>query len=123
VIAVGEIDLASGPHLADVLREAQAEARHVVLDLGHTTFIDASGARILLGARARTRATSATFVVTGVTAGVKRLLTLLGAETLTLARTSPKGEGAGDGARADVPLAGPQRPRPLLRRFTSPQHG
>lgn len=83
VVAIGEIDLATGPHLTRVLRDAQAHARHVVLDLGRTTFMDAGGARILRDADARTGAMAGTFVVAAATAPVLRLLALVGAIAMT----------------------------------------
>jgi anti-sigma B factor antagonist len=123
VVAVGEIDIATGPHLTGVLREAQTRALHVVLDLGQTTFMDASGARILLAAHAQARATAATFAITGATSPIKRLLALMGADAMAADSSSPQSDGAGDGARADVPLAGPQRPSPFPRRPTPRWHG
>ena len=83
VVAIGEIDIATGPHLTETLHEAQTDALHVVLDLGRTTFIDAGGAHILLAAHARARATAATFAITGATAPVMRLLALVGADVMT----------------------------------------
>jgi anti-anti-sigma factor len=103
VVAIGEIDVATGPYLTDVIRAVQAHALHVVLDLDQTTFIDAGGARILLAADARARAATATFAISGATAPVVRLLALIGAKLTIADSTSPPSEGAGDGARADFP--------------------
>ncbi|HMJ02633.1 MAG TPA: STAS domain-containing protein, partial [Conexibacter sp.] len=123
VVAIGEIDIVAGPHLTKLLREAQTDAPHVVLDLGRTTFMDAGGAHILLAAHARARATAATFAIIGATAPVKRLLALVGADAMTADLTFPPSAKERGGARADVPLAGPQRPSPLLRLLATRQHG
>lgn len=80
VTAIGEIDLATGSRLTDALREAQARAQSVVLDLSAATFIDAGGARILLAADARARASSGSFAIVHPTLAVKRLLQLVGAD-------------------------------------------
>ena len=90
VVAIGEIDLETGPYLTGVIRAAQTHALHVVLDLSQTTFIDAGGARILLAAQARTRATAATFAIAGATAPVERLFALIGANIKTTAQLPPK---------------------------------
>lgn len=80
VTAVGEIDLATGPRLTDALREAQARAQSVVLDLSGATFIDASGVRILLAADRRARAASGTFAIAHPSWPVERVLQLVGAD-------------------------------------------
>lgn len=80
VTAVGEIDLATGWRLTDALREAQARAQSVVLDLSGATFIDAGGVRILLAAAARARAASGTFAIAHPTWPVERVLQLVGAD-------------------------------------------
>jgi anti-anti-sigma factor len=121
VVAVGEIDLASGPRLTGILREAQRDARHVELDLSRTTFIDASGARILLDARVQARANAATFEITGLTSPVRRLMDLIGPHTWNRPRLPPKRTGAGDGARADLPPPARVQPSPLLRYLTVPR--
>lgn len=80
VTAVGEIDLATGSQLTDALREAQARAQSVVLDLSAATFIDAGGARILLAADTRARAGSGSFAIVHPTSPVTRVLQLVGAD-------------------------------------------
>lgn len=120
VVAVGEIDVASSPQLAAVLRDAQTNARCVVLDLGRTTFIDAGGVRVLLAADARARARADSFSVACPTSAVWRLMRLVGADR-TL-RTNPvldfpQRAGAADGSRVDSPPTGGARPAvsaPLL---------
>lgn len=108
VAVTGEIDLATGPRLIDALRAAQADARHIVLDLDGTTFIDMAGARILLAAAAHARTTAGTFEIVHPTAPVTRLLDLIGADRALVDAAGlnfPQAKGAGDGARAAQPLA------------------
>lgn len=80
VSAVGEIDIATGSRLTDVLRGAQARAQSVVLDLSAATFIDASGVRVLLAADTRARAQAGSFVIARPTSPVERVLQLVGAD-------------------------------------------
>jgi anti-anti-sigma factor len=80
VIAVGEIDLATGAWLTDALQGAQARAQSVVLDLSAATFIDAAGIRILLAADTRARAAFGTFAIADPTSPVERVLQLVGAD-------------------------------------------
>jgi anti-anti-sigma factor len=80
VVVVGEVDIDTRQRLTDALREAQEQSRHVVLDLAGTTFLDTSGARVLLAAAAHARATAATFEIVRPSAAVTRLLALIGAD-------------------------------------------
>jgi anti-sigma B factor antagonist len=110
VVASGEVDLFTGPRLIDALHAAQTDARHVELDLGGTTFMDMSGVRILLAAAEHARAAAGTFEIVNATASVARILALTGADRTLVngARPDfPPTKGAGDGARAAPPLAGP----------------
>jgi anti-sigma B factor antagonist len=50
VHVAGELDLASSSRLRQTLREAQLDARLVVLDLRDLTFIDSSGIHVILDA-------------------------------------------------------------------------
>lgn len=80
VVVTGEIDIATRQQLSNALREAQERSRHVVLDLAEATFIDTSGARVLLAAAAHARATAGAFEVVRPSAAVTRLLALIGAD-------------------------------------------
>jgi anti-anti-sigma factor len=80
VSVVGEIDLATGSQLADVLCAAQARAQRVVLDMGGATFIDVGGVRVLLAADLRARAQAGTFAIARPTSSVERVLHLVGAD-------------------------------------------
>lgn len=117
VVATGEVDLASGLRLTDALRAAQADARHVVLDLNGTTFMDMSGVRVLLAAAQHARAAAETFEIVHATASVARMLALTGADRTLEQRPTisfPQAKGAGDDARAAPPLRSSNRPSPLL---------
>ena len=70
----GQVDISAVPHLRDVLERAAADSSHdVVVDLSEVTFIDCSGLRPLLEARARC---GDRFWLSGVTEPVARLLRL-----------------------------------------------
>jgi anti-anti-sigma factor len=114
VVVLGEIDLATSPRLTRVLREAQHAGHPVVLDLGGTTFIDTGGARILLDADARARATASTFTIVHAGPQVERLLRLVGAQRALAAPDFPQRTRAGDGPAAP-PSAAHTWPSPLLR--------
>lgn len=45
----GELDLSTAPRLDTAAEELLADSAEVVVDLTHTTFLDSSGARSLLG--------------------------------------------------------------------------
>lgn len=80
VILAGELDLATAPEADRRLREAQAEAPRVVLDLDGLTFIDATGLRVLLDASDRATSSGGDLLVRRIRAGVRRLLELTGTE-------------------------------------------
>lgn len=106
VIVGGEIDLATGSRLTRILRDAQLEARHVVLDLHRSTFIDTGGVRVLLAAQARARATAGTFAICRPPPHVRRMLRLMGADRL-LVVSFPGPDGTTPFVRAAVSSAAP----------------
>ncbi len=59
----GELDLATAPHLEAAADQVLAEASEVVVDLTHTTFLDSSGARALLGLARRATAVGVVLTV------------------------------------------------------------
>jgi anti-anti-sigma factor len=106
VVAIGEVDLATGLRLTDALRAAHADARHVVLDLDGTTFMDMSGVRILLAAAEHARTVAGTFEIVHATAPVARMLALTGADRALTERPAdsfPPAMGAGDRTRTAPP--------------------
>ena len=75
----GELDLATACRLERALRDAQAEASQVVLDLRDLTFLDCSGMRVILGAALRARCAGHRLTVVPGPAQVDRVFTLTGA--------------------------------------------
>lgn len=73
----GELDLATLPAADRELRQAQREARHVLLDLRALTFIDVCGLNMILSASTRARREGARVVVLGSPC-VSRVLELAG---------------------------------------------
>lgn len=58
VTVAGDVDLHSGPELRDRLAAIiDDDARHVTIDLTHTTFLDSMALGVLLGAKKRVEAT------------------------------------------------------------------
>jgi anti-sigma B factor antagonist len=55
VSVVGEIDVATSPHLRAAIARVVDQARRVSVDLSGTTFIDSSGLGVLVGALKRAR--------------------------------------------------------------------
>ena len=76
----GEFDLASAPALREQLQAARVAARRgVVLDLAQVTFVDSSGLRELLLARAAFGEEGKALVLAALQPAVIRLLELTGA--------------------------------------------
>lgn len=81
VVAHGEIDVATAPVLDDVLRAAEAsDAPEIVLDIEAVSFIDSTGLRALLEARARSRQNGDRLRLTRGTAQAQRLFALAGVD-------------------------------------------
>jgi anti-anti-sigma factor len=76
VRAAGELDIAAAPQLEQTLREAEARARGVVLDLRELTFMDSSGVHVIVDASTRARAAGNRLVVVRGPSQVDRLLGL-----------------------------------------------
>jgi anti-sigma B factor antagonist len=98
----GELDLGTVPLADPELRQAQREARHVLLDLRALTFIDACGLNMILAAARRARRTGARMVVLHGSSCVSRILELTGAERALETTTDAA---ACDGARPYGPPA------------------
>jgi len=81
IVASGDIDVAGGPVLEDVLlaQEQHLDADgSVVIDLTDVTFIDSSGLRSLLSASRRAGERSGAVVLRSPSASVRRLLEITG---------------------------------------------
>jgi anti-anti-sigma factor len=78
VHVAGELDIATAPQLGLALRDAQAHAHLVVLDLCELAFIDAAGLHRVIDAAGNARAAGRRLVVLPAPAAVERLFTLTG---------------------------------------------
>jgi len=78
VYVAGELDLATSPQLERTLREAQQDARLVVLDLRELTFMDSSGVHAIVDAGIRHRQAGGRMVVVRAPAQVDAVFTLIG---------------------------------------------
>lgn len=77
----GELDMASAETLDGALRPVVDTQGHIVLDLADLTFIDSSGIRALVDL-SRQMNGAAPLVLTKVSPSVKRVLDIVGIETL-----------------------------------------
>jgi anti-sigma B factor antagonist len=79
VAATGEIDMSTSPQLRAALRDPQASAPAVVLDLRAVTFMDSSGLGVIVGQHKRAREEGYRFAVAVDGAPeVRRILELSG---------------------------------------------
>lgn len=75
----GELDLATATKLRDALRDAQLNARVVVLDLRELTFMDSAGVHVVLDAAVDARQAGGRLILVRASAPVDRVFTLTGA--------------------------------------------
>ena len=78
VHVAGELDMATAPQLAQTLREAQMQARLVVLDLRELAFMDGSGVQAVADASIRARKAGRRLILLRGRVDVDRLFTLSG---------------------------------------------
>jgi anti-anti-sigma factor len=78
VHVVGELDIATAPQLDRTLREAQLEARLVVLDLRELVFMDSSAVHAVIKAGIRARQAARRLLVLRGPPNVDRAFTLAG---------------------------------------------
>jgi anti-anti-sigma factor len=79
VVASGEIDLSTSPQLRAALRDPEAQAPRVVLDLRGVTFMDSSALGVIVGQHKRARDEGFRFAVAAHGAeNVERILELAG---------------------------------------------
>jgi len=74
----GELDIATAPQLETALRDAEADADLIVLDLRKLTFMDCSSMRVLLAAHRRARLAGGRLVVVRGQVDLARLFSLVG---------------------------------------------
>jgi anti-anti-sigma factor len=90
VAASGEIDLSTSPQLREALRDPDARAPTVVLDLREVTFMDSSGLGVIVGQNRRAREEGFGFAVAVAEAdGVRRVLELSGLDAVLRLVGSP----------------------------------
>ena len=77
VYVAGELDLTTAPQLEQTLREAQPEARLVVLDLRELTFVDSAGVHVIADAGIRSRRVGCRLIVVRAPAQVDAVFTLV----------------------------------------------
>jgi anti-sigma B factor antagonist len=78
VRVAGELDIATAPQLERTLREAQLQARLVVLDLCDLAFMDSSGLHAIVDASIRARQVGRRLVVLRGPRNIDRIFTLTG---------------------------------------------
>jgi anti-sigma B factor antagonist len=89
IYLAAELDIASAPRLERILRQAERQARLVVLDLRDLTFMDSFGLRLIADSNHRAQRTGRRLVLLRGPSQVQRLLTVTGAgEGLELAELS-----------------------------------
>jgi anti-anti-sigma factor len=76
VHVAGELDIATAPQLQRTLRDAQLQARNVVLNLRELAFTDSAGVRVIVIATARSRQAGHRLVLLRGRASVDRVFTL-----------------------------------------------
>ena len=87
----GELDLAAAPKLEEwATRVLAVGARHLILDLTHTTFIDSTAVRGMLRVHDLAQAAAASYVVIAEHPSVLRVFQITGLDkTLALKRPGP----------------------------------
>ena len=78
VHVVGELDIATTPQLERTLRDAQRQARVVVLDLRELAFMDSAGVHAIVTAGIRARRVARRLLVLSGPMHVDRIFTLTG---------------------------------------------
>jgi anti-sigma B factor antagonist len=76
VRVTGELDIATAPQLAEMLRHAEECCQRVVLDLRQVTFMDSSGVHVILNASVRANAAGRRLVLVRGLSQVDRVLEL-----------------------------------------------
>lgn len=79
VAPYGELDLATAPDLQRAMDRAEAsDAREIVLDLSHLSFLDSTGLRLVIHADARSRSDGNRLRLLRGSESVQRLFVLCG---------------------------------------------
>jgi anti-anti-sigma factor len=81
VVVVGELDMATAPHLTSALDAvARAEPERVVVDLASVSFLDSSGLAALFLAQARLQEGGGVLVLGPISTSVRSVLQMAGLE-------------------------------------------
>ena len=111
VRAVGEIDMATAPLLAQSLQAAIDAAPLTVLFMGEVTFIDCSGLHVILAASSAARNVARRLVVVEMRAQVQAVFAMTGTDsTLDILDESPVGPGSSATSTADTSQEPPDTP-------------
>ncbi|MGI5132146.1 STAS domain-containing protein [Pseudonocardia sp. CA-107938] len=81
LVVEGEVDLVTVPALTELLDQALANSRRVILDLGGVTFCGAVGVRALVRAAATARAAGAELRLRGASPILRRITALCDADS------------------------------------------
>ena len=90
LMLVGELDLVTAPRARAAVRDAQADTRELLCDLGDVWFVDLAGMRVLLDAAAHAKLTGGHLAVTNCPPSVPRMLQLLRLEDWLDIRPAPR---------------------------------
>jgi anti-anti-sigma factor len=82
ILVHGELDVATAPWLAALLKRLRERRHPVVLDLSEVAFMDSSGLNVLLDAHAAGRRDGWSFSIRRVSPRVARVARLAGAEEI-----------------------------------------
>jgi anti-sigma B factor antagonist len=78
IVVEGDVDMAGGPILEQVMADREDGATPLVIDVGGVSFMDSSGLRALLGASRRAKGRGGSVVLRNVGTEVARLLDITG---------------------------------------------
>jgi len=79
LVLAGELDLCASAHFEQALKDAQADASRVVLDLRALTLIDCASIGVLFAAAVEARRADAVLILLDARGQVRRVLDLIGA--------------------------------------------
>jgi anti-sigma B factor antagonist len=106
VRVAGELDLASVPELAELLRDLERPCDRVVLDLSELAFMDSTGLTLAVTEHRRAETDGFEFVLAGATGPVLRALRLAGLDAkLKMVADVASALPAGTGPTPDPPSA------------------
>lgn len=81
-VVAGELDLATVPRLEEALEAPVRRADRLVVDLSECSFVDSSGLRALMTARAASESAGGSFALVTSAAGLMRVLAIAGLDSV-----------------------------------------